>query len=113
LRALRLTEVFPDRIATSYWNDDEKLIHLPFKKDSFSLIRTSLALPEHFLNIVTSYHTRGVKFSAYRQNSIPFPGKSSPILEMPISAEALTCYSWIFTKGPFLPRRVFPDSFAI
>jgi hypothetical protein len=114
LRALRLTDVLPDRIATSDWNDDEKLVTLPFKRDSFSLVQKYLALPEHFLNIVTSYHTRGVKFSAYRQSSLSFPGKSSPILEIPLSAEFLTCcYSGIFTKDPLLSRRLFPDSFAI
>lgn len=105
---------YPGRIATSDWNNDEKLITLSFKKDSFSLVRKSLALPEHFLNIVTSYHTRGVKFSAFRQNNHPFPGKSSPILEMPISAEFLTCcYSRIFTEDPLLSRRLFPDSLAL
>jgi hypothetical protein len=90
------------------------LITLSFKKDSFSLVRKSLALHEYFLNIVTSYHTRGVKFSAFRQNNHSSLGKSSPMLEMPISAEFLTCYyNRIFIKDPLLSRRLFPDSFAL
>lgn len=83
--AHRLTDVLPGRIATSDWNSDEGLITLSLKKDSFSLVRVSLALPEYFLDIVTSYHTRGVRFSAFGQNNHSFPGKSSPILEMPFS----------------------------